>query len=83
MKRVYEGANSILIWLGPETPNTKSAIGCMEDLYQYFWLPRLARGSAEKAIASITTEDMPEVLGTGFGVPLEAWTGVEDLLERP
>ena len=39
MKRVFEGAESVVIWLGPELDNTKAAIREIEDIYHEFWLP--------------------------------------------
>ena len=85
MKRIYEGAESVVIWLGPELDNTKAAIREIESIYDVFWLPRLRRQrAAQRAILSITATDVPEILGNVERASHEeAWAGIEDLLQRP
>src|ERR1700761_8521044 len=88
MKRVYEGAESTIIWLGPETDGTKLAVIHMEDIYYEFWLPRQGlEGSIRKTTASITPKDGPEILGENRGYSqeelLKIWAGIMDMLERP
>ena len=89
MKRVYEGADIVLIWLGPEADATELAIKQIQHVYHDFWLPRLKReGSAEKVISSITTNDISEIIGRkqedgGYKDVHIAWEGIQDLLQRP
>jgi Heterokaryon incompatibility protein (HET) len=89
MKRIYEGADIVLIWLGQEVDATESAIEQIQHVYHDFWLPRLEReGSPEKVISSITANDVREIIGQGQegGGHKDihvAWDGIQDLLLRP
>jgi Heterokaryon incompatibility protein (HET) len=91
MKRVYEAADIVVIWLGPEIEDsTKLAVAQILSLWRNFWIPRLERegGSEEKALASIQIEDLLQVLGFkledgSYQIYNTCWESVHDLLEKP
>jgi hypothetical protein len=84
MKRVYEGADSITIWLGNEEPNTLAAIQCAESLYFNIWSPRLAKeGSPERALSSFTSQDVHSLIQDSQQLGRDRWEGLSDLLARP
>ncbi|KAH6871566.1 heterokaryon incompatibility protein-domain-containing protein [Thelonectria olida] len=94
MKRLYEEADSIVIWLGESMPHksaTARAVRRMTDLYERWWVPRLSRerNSVARALASITAADIPDVLGGGLDgrdasdPAAAAWEGMRDIFSRP
>lgn len=63
MKRVYESADSTVIWLETEIDSTALAMDHIEDAYYDFWLPHLdCEGSAQRVISSIMANDVAEIL---------------------
>lgn len=84
MKRIYEGAESIVIWLGLDAKGTASAIQHIEYIYDNVWARRRRRGhSKERALAAITREDISKIIGEDQGISEDTWAGIHDLLERP
>jgi Heterokaryon incompatibility protein (HET) len=84
MKRVYECADSVVIWLGSEILSTGPAVKHAEHLYRSLWLPRLeGEGSPERALSSLTAVDLSLLFGDNSDITKEVWEGIQDLLQRP
>jgi hypothetical protein len=93
MKRVYEGADSIVIWLGDAIPSTPTAFDCIRHIFRNWWLPRLKREHyLHGALMSITAADATEMLPVGprqgHDEDAEAsakakWTAIQDIFKRP
>lgn len=90
MKRIYEGADQIVIWVGPEIAATKLAMVQMEILWRDVWYPRLVEhnGSTQSAVSAITADEVAKVLGDKkedgtFELSGEVWSAVLDILKRP
>jgi hypothetical protein len=84
MKRVYEGADSILVWLGNEIEGTESAVEHMEYIYEDIWLPRLQLESSNQAALSyVLANDVPKIFGDDLELHPQTWPAISDLLERP
>ena len=84
MKRIYEDAESVIIWLGNETPDTGAALKHVEYVYHSLWIPRLdEEESAQKALATFTSEDVPFVFPGIRDYSNSVWKGFQDILDRP
>jgi hypothetical protein len=84
MKRIYEDAESVVIWLGNEMPDTGAALKHLEYVYHSLWLPRLdEEESAQKALATFTSEDVPFVFPGIRDHSNSVWKGIQDMLDRP
>ncbi|KAK0620818.1 heterokaryon incompatibility protein-domain-containing protein [Immersiella caudata] len=64
MKRVYEGSDLVLVWLGEAIDGTARTLDWMEDLFHDFWLPRLTslNRSVSASLGSITDRDARRIL---------------------
>ena len=83
MKRVYEGAKSVVIWLGNEDANTSAAFNHLNHLYDTLWLPSMDRhGLNQGQLSSLTSKEVP-MLFAGPSDSARAWNGIEDIFKRP
>lgn len=83
MKRVYEGAKSVVIWLGNEDTNTSAAFNHLNHLYDTLWLPSMERhGLNQGQLSSLTSKEVP-MLFAGPSDSARAWNGIEDIFRRP
>jgi len=87
MKRVYESAEQVLIWLGESSPSMDAAITRILDIYESWWTPILRRtGSAHRSLTTITDEDIGRLLdgATDDGLTGDIWrAGLQEILSRP
>jgi len=84
MKRIYEGAESIVIWTGLDAKGTASAVQHIEYLYDNLWVRHRRRGRSEERTLAVTTRgDISGIIGEGQGLSDDTWAGIRDLLERP
>jgi len=85
MKRIYEGAEQVLIWLGDATLATGPAIDHMNRIYANWWMPRLdlAGGSPQRALAAVSAEDVTEVLDNQSRHHQLEWEGMQEIFSRP
>jgi hypothetical protein len=83
MKRVYEGAESVVIWLGNEDTNTSEAFNHLNHLYDTLWLPSMDRHDLTQGpLSSLTSKQVP-LLFAGPSDSARAWNGIEDIFKRP
>ncbi|KAK5684751.1 hypothetical protein LTS10_002825 [Elasticomyces elasticus] len=84
MKRIYEGAESIVIWLGLDAKGTASAIQHIEYIYDNVWVRHNPFDhSEERTLAAITRRDIAKIVGEDHIISEDTWAGIHDLLERP
>ncbi|KAK1749907.1 heterokaryon incompatibility protein-domain-containing protein [Echria macrotheca] len=86
MKRVYESAEEIIIWLGESNAAIDAAVDRMHDIYNTWWTPILKRtGSAHRSLATITDSDIEHLLrGSVADSGADVWrTGIQEIMSRP
>ncbi len=91
MKRIYESAERVVIWLGESNPAVDAAVVRMLHIYNSWWPPILRRtGSAPGSLATITKADTDRLLrgpgskGGTSNPALDNWkAGIHDVLSRP
>lgn len=98
MKRVYESAERVIIWLGESTPAIDAAVSRIRNIYRSWWCPILERtGSPHRSLATITDNDIADLLqGSSSGVQPQGqqdeqvglkagqWrAGIHEVLSRP
>ena len=87
MKRIYESAEEVIIWLGESNPAVDAAVSRMVDIHDSWWSPILGRtGSAHRSLATITEEDIGHLVrhSSSSSEPDESWkAGIQDILSRP
>jgi len=89
MKRVYEGAETIIIWLGEAIAGTERAFDRIDKVYSDYWLSGLlCEQPARKPPTSLTAEEALAILGVPPGISdldvesREEWDGLIDIFER-
>ncbi|KIW00453.1 uncharacterized protein PV09_07978 [Verruconis gallopava] len=83
MKRVYEGADSVVIWLGNEVSTTKEAFEHLSHIYDSFWLQTVVKHNRPGAQLSAITSEQVSLLFAGPSGSARAWDGIEDIFKRP
>lgn len=84
MKKVYEGADQVLIWLGYEVENTKSAFDHLKQNHNQKKSTKSDSGSSEDDDRSSDIERLHiEPPPTVENIPINALDGIMDLLARP
>ncbi len=87
MKRIYESAEEVIVWLGESNPAVDAAVSRIADIHDSWWSPILGRtGSAHRSLAAVTEEDIDRLVlpGTSSPEPNESWkAGIHDILSRP
>lgn len=83
MKKVYEGANQVAIWLGDEVENTKPAFDHLKQKYNDKKSTRSDIGISEDGYLSSGIERLRVEPITAENISMNALDGIRDLLARP
>ena len=77
MAALYSMASQVIVWLGPESQNSTSALRALDGLGSKLWV----NWSTRTIISVSTSEIITEAINPSYDYKI--WSSVTDLLQRP